>query len=659
MNALEQLLTATLVVASAGVAALILSRKPRRATLVATLGAVAGCAVGFCAALRALGASGPSQVGSWGIPGGAFVAGIDPLSACFLLPLFALGALCAVYGRGHLEAGALPAGALNLLIASMGLVVLARHAVLFLVAWELMTLLAFLLITFDHGDALVRRAGWVYLLASHVAFLALWALFVLLGTRAGGALDFAAFSASAPRRGASDAVILSLAFIGFGIKAGVVGLHVWLPEAHAAAPSHVSALMSGIQIKLGIYGLLRASHLVLPGPWFAIGLMLLGAAGALFGIALALQQRDLKRLLAYSSIENVGIILMALGLGFWARDRGDGGVAALAFAAAFLHMWNHAAIKGLLFLGAGSVLHGAGTKDIERLGGVLRRMPWTGRAMLVGAVAIAGLPPLNGFAGEWLLYRALSDVGRAAAAPANLAATGGAAALALVGGVATLCFVRLVGMVLLGAPREQAAANAHESPFAMRLPLGVLALACLGSTFATPVLVSGQAALIGQLLNASGPQVLAAAAFSLPLVIASAALLTSLAVGVAWLKVRLRRAEIADTWSCGYAASSARMQYTSRAFAELFTTRAFPRWLKAPLQVRLPEGTFPASASFASDASDPFTRGAYEPLLLRCGDRFSRLRVLQQGNVQIYLFYIVVTAVLALAWVALREGGPP
>jgi len=348
-----------------------------------------------------------------------------------------------------------------------------------------------------------------------------------------------------------------------------------------------------------------------------------------------------------------------LGLGFWARDRGAGGVAALAFAGAFLHLWNHAAIKGLLFLSAGSIQHGAGTKDIERLGGLLRRMPWTGRAMLLGAVAIAGLPPLNGFAGEWLLYRALSDVGRAAAAPANLAATGAAAALALVGGVALLCFVRLVGMVLLGSPREEAAAHAHESPFGMRVPLGVLALACVSSTFATPALVSGQATLIGQLLDASRPSVLAAAAFSVPLAIASAALLTTIALGMVWLETRLQRAEIADTWSCGYAAPSARMQYTGRAFAEMFTTRAFPRWLKASLQVRLPQGTFPASARFASDAIDPFTRSAYEPLFTRCGDRFSRLRVLQQGNVHIYLLYIVVTAVGALAWVAVREGARP
>ena len=640
---------------ASGVVALGFLRARRVATLVAAAGAVAGGAVGLWGALAALagGSTGDLAV-AWSVPGGRLVVGVDPLSGFFLAPLFVLGALCAVYGRRYLDERVVPAAELNLLIATMALVLVARHALVFLVAWEAMTLLAYLLVTTEHGEAEVRRAGWVYLIASHVAVVALLALFVGLGARAGGALGFDAIAAAwrAPAAGAAGLVVLAL--VGFGIKSGLVGLHVWLPEAHAAAPSHVSALMSGVLIKLGIYGILRTTLLVRPGTWLAPALMIFGVAGALLGIALALFQRDVKRVLAYSSVENVGVVLLGLGLGFWARDHGAPGLAAVAFGGGLLHVWNHAAMKGLMFLGAGSVLHGAGTKDVERLGGLLRRMPWTGTALVAGAVAIAALPPLNGFSGEWLLYRALAEVGvRGASSPA-LAAIAAAAALALAGGLAALCFVRLVGVALLGTPRSDGAAHAHESPRAMTVPLVVLAGACFAAALAAPALVSLQAGLLAQLAGAGAPDVSAAAGLLRPVVGLDAALAAAIALAAALLAGRVRRAAAAETWGCGYAAPTARMQYTGRAFSELFTTRVLPRWLRGPLHVRAPQGPFPASAELSSDPSDPVTRGVYEPLLVRWGNRFAQLRFLQQGNVHIYILYIVVTAIVALAWLAAR-----
>jgi hydrogenase-4 component B len=639
--------------AASGVLALFLARAPRPGVSVAALGAVAGGLAGAWGSLAALLSGETRELAlSWHVPGGAFVVGIDPLSAFFLAPLFVLGALCAVYGASYLGPRPVAAAKLDLLLASMALVLLARQALLFLVAWEAMTLLAYLLVTLDHGEAEVRRAGWVYLIASHAATAALLVLFLALGTRAGGKLEFAAL-AGAP--GAGVAWVLFLALVGFGVKAGVAGLHVWLPEAHAAAPSHVSALMSGVLIKLGVYGVLRVALLVSPGAGFGVALMVLGALGAFLGITLALGQRDLKRVLAYSSVENVGIILFGLGLGFWARSHGDSTLAAIAFAGALLHVWNHVAMKGLMFLGAGSVLHATGTKDLERLGGLLGRMPWTGRGLIVGAVAIAALPPLNGFAGEWLIYRGLARVGLDAAAPSSLAAIAGAAALALVGGLAALCFVRLIGVALLGSPRSDGAARAHESPRAMTVPIVVLALACMAGAFAAPGLVSMQAALLGELGAGGAAEAGAAASLLAPLVRVEVALAVAIALVGGLLARRVRHAAAAETWGCGYAAPTARMQYSARSFSELLTTRVLPSWSRGSLRVQPPRGAFPARSSFASDATDPLTRRAYEPFVARWGDRFARLRFLQQGNVHIYLLYIVATTIVALAWVAARE----
>ncbi|HEX9640375.1 MAG TPA: proton-conducting transporter membrane subunit [Candidatus Krumholzibacteria bacterium] len=656
MSNLTLVLIATGVIAGTGVLALLLFRVPRVATSIAVVGALVGGAVGLWAVVAVLLGGFAAEVSTpWAVPGGGMVVGIDPLSAFFLAPLFVLGALCAVYGRSYLGPLVTQAAELNLLLAAMALVLVARHGLLFLVAWETMTLLAYLLVTFDHGEAEVRRAGWVYLIASHVAVVALFALFLALGTRTGGSLDFASF-ADAWRISPSGAWgILALALVGFGVKAGIVGLHVWLPEAHAAAPSHVSALMSAVLIKLGLYGILRMTLLVSPVAWFGAVLMLLGVIGALLGIALALNQRDLKRILAYSSVENIGIVLIGMGLGFWAQARGDALLSAIGFAGGFLHIWNHAAMKGLMFLGAGSVLHSTGTKDVERLGGLLVRMRWTGRAMILGSVAIAGLPPLNGFTGEWLLYRGLTQVGVGEATPSNLLAMGGAAALALVGGLAVLCFVRLVGVVLLGAPRGDGAAHAHESPAGMTAPMWILAAVCIAGAVTAPILVLAQTSVVTELYPAAGLDIAATSSFLAPLVVVNVVLFCVIALAMALVAWRVDRTRLVETWGCGYAAPTPRMQYSARGFSEFLTARALPRWLRGQMRVRPPEGTFPSGATFASDMGDPLTRGIYEPLLVRAGHLFARLRFLQQGNLHVYLIYVLAAVVGGLTWVAVRN----
>ena len=574
--------------------------------------------------------------------------------------LLVLGASCAVYGAFYLaprtdrarRAGP-PAALFNLLLAAMLAVVLARDAIVLLIAWEAMTLTSYLLVSHDHHEPAVRRAGWVYLIAGHLSVGCLLALFILLGERAGG-LGFAELAARPAAGGAAVAALL-LALGGFGTKAGLVPLHVWLPEAHAAAPSHVSALMSGILIKLGVYGLLRTMAFVEPAAWWGPSLAAIGAVSALVGIALALYQRDLKRALAYSSIENVGVIVLGLGVGSWAAYDHHPRIAALALAGAVLHLWNHAMMKGALFLGAGGLLHATGTRDLERMGGLLHRLPRTGALIAIGAVAIAGLPPLAGFTSEWLMYRGLIDggLGPAIGAGPVLWMLAAITALAGVGVLAALCFVRIVGIALLGQPRSEAAARAHEPGPGMVVPIAVLVAGVVAMPFVAPWLIAALGPAIDQIAHA--PLATAAARDALaPIAWLCAALCAALAMG--WLAMRrlAARARRDDTWGCGYAAPTPRMQYTSGSFAESML-QLLPRALRARTAVRRDAVPFPRAGELVSDRDDPFTRSGYEPLFDRLGKRFARLRWVQQGITHLYVLYIVVTVIGVLAAVAVHD----
>ncbi|HEY4999558.1 MAG TPA: proton-conducting transporter membrane subunit, partial [Usitatibacter sp.] len=363
------LLIALAILGGTGVLALGAGRSPRLAAGIAALGTVVAAVVGLGPAIESLrGGEAVVTTVPWALPSGAVQIGIDPLTSFFLVPLLIMGALCGVYGFFYMQAhwtrraAGPPAFFFDMMLASMVLVLLARGAVVLLVAWEVMTLTSYVLVAFEHEEAEVRRAGWVYLIAGHVGVAFLVGFLLVLGRHAGG-LEFAAY-ASKPAGGAFAVLVFVLAVIGFGVKAGIVPLHVWLPEAHAVAPSHVSALMSGVLIKLGLYGILRTLTFMSPTSWPGPVLLGLGVIGGLLGISLALYQRDMKRALAYSSIENVGVMLIGIGLGWWAAQTGHPRIAALGFCGGLLHLWNHVLMKGLMFLGAGSVLHGAGTKDL-------------------------------------------------------------------------------------------------------------------------------------------------------------------------------------------------------------------------------------------------------------------------------------------------------
>ena len=369
---------------------------------------------------------------------------------------------------------------------------------------------------------------------------------------------------------------------------------------------------------------------------------------------MALYQRDMKRVLAYSSVENMGIITIGVGLAFWRAREGDFLLAALGACGALLHVWNHVVMKGLMFLCAGSVLHGSGTKDMEKLGGLMKRMPRTGLAMVVGAVAIAGLPPLNGFVSEWLIYMGLmgGDVTRAGSV--SVAALLGTGLLAAIGGMAALCFIRLVGIVLLGEGRSQAAQHAHESSFGMRAPMGVLVVFSVAMAISPGVLLRILTPVAGQIFGPTVAERIGLVQSSVAVLgVVNAAVWTALGLAfILWAMFRRPRTQPVETWGCGYAAPTARMQYTARSFSEFISYRLLPRSMRARIVKEIPASPFPASGSFESRCTDPLTHGVYEPFFARWADRFSRLRWIQQGALHVYLLYILIVAVAGLAWIS-------
>ena len=659
------LLVALAALIGTGLCAAALSRWPRLATAVGASGALAAFALGLGPALAALSGEALAARWPWAPPYGDLVVGLDRLSAFFLLPVLALGAVAALYGRAYLLQGKRrplgpPVLFFNLLVASLTLILIARDVMLLVLAWEAMGLTSFLVVSFEHQDESVRRAGWVYLVASQLGAMVFIAMGLLL-VREAGSTEFSVIQRMTPPGPWLSAGLFWLAVVACGVKAGFVPFHVWLPEAHAAAPSHLSAMMSGASIKVALYVLLRVLGFLPPAAFWGPALMLGGFAGALFGPSQALAQRDLKRVLAYSSIENIGLVLIGLGLGYWGAAAGLPAVAALGALAAGFHLWSHVLMKGLLFLCAGSVLHGTGTRDLEQLGGLLRRMPRTAALAILGAVAIAGLPPLIGFVGEWLLMRGLFAGGVGSHGAAGVAALLAIGALAFACALAALTFVRVVGIALLGNPRSEAAAHAHESSAGLLLPMGVLAAGCVLLSLRPGLALQPVAAFAGQVFGARVATDALALAPSLGTLGAlSAGLVVAVALVALLLVSRLPRVAAAPpTWDCGYAAPTARMQYTARSFSGFATGSILPGALAPHTRAERPLGLFPAAGALAAEEKDPLTRSWYEPFFTRVADRFTSLRWLQQGELHAYLFYILAVVVAALTWVSLRGWSAP
>lgn len=650
------LLAAIGVLVVGGLGGLIARRSRRWGTLLGVGGAVTGCLVGLVPVAAVLcGHPALSLRAPWDVPYGSLYVELDALSAFFLLPTFALSALVAVYGTEYLHHhDAESAGAswffFDLLVASMAVVVVARNGILFLVAWEVMALASFCLVTFEDDQRSVRDAGWTYLVASHLGTAFLLALFILLGREA----DSLDFDRLAP--GSAGGLFFVLALVGFGTKAGLMPFHVWLPEAHPAAPSHVSALMSGVMIKTGIYGIVRIITLLGPlPPWCGVVLIALGLVSGVLGVLFALGQHDLKRLLAYSSVENAGIIALGLGVGLVGITAGSSDVAVLGFAGGFAHVLNHTVFKGLLFLGAGAVIRATGTRDLDRLGGLQKRMPWTGLTFLTGAAAISGLPPLNGFASEFLIYLGALEGAASLGTSAAVPMLGVVAGLALIGGLVAALFAKAFGIVFLGSPRDEHAARANESGLPMRLPMQILAAGCVAMGVLSPVLVLGLSPLLRDVTGLSADAVRASlgqGARGLAAVTGcGVGLVAAVAVAAALRRWLLAGREVTTrvTWDCGYVGPSPRMQYTASSFSQPLT-HLFEPLLRSRREVLAVRGFFPRAAAFDTETPDVWRDRLYEPTVRGISRALSSFRWLQHGQVQLYVLYIALTLLVLLVW---------
>jgi hydrogenase-4 component B len=583
----------------------------------------------------------------WPTIDGLFLLRLDPLAAVFLFPLFLITGAGQLYGLGYRHPRATWINCFYPFLAGgVAMLLLAGNGVVFLIGWEIMVLASFFLVFTEQGNDETFPAGFLYLAATHTGTLALFGMFALLGGPA--CLVRLPDAGSLPAAGGT--VIFLLALFGFGFKAGVMPLHIWLPPAHAAAPSQVSALMSGVMIKTGIYGLFRIILLFREIPaWWGWLLLALGLVSGVMGVLLAIAQHDLKRLLAYHSVENIGIILIGLGAGLLGLSHGLAGLALLALAGSLLHVVNHGLFKALLFLSGGAVIRATGTRRMSAYGGLLRSMPLTGFFFLGGAVAICGLPPLNGFVSEWLIYLGLFRGGLTPSGlPGLLPAVAG---LALIGGLALLCFTKVFGLCFLGAVRAEQS-DLAEAPATMLAAMAILLAACFGIGLA-PL---GVLPLLSAALNLPGltPEKGATLLALAPVGhISLAALLLFVVLGLLIALARLRRrppSPRAATWGCGYASSLPRARYTPASFAEMIMLLF--RWaLRTRESVAKNAGMFPGRLSFASRTPDLVLDLLVLPLIAPLATAATRFRrLVQHGVLGTYLLYSALVLCLLLVF---------
>ncbi|GAB4351174.1 MAG: hydrogenase 4 subunit B [Immundisolibacter sp.] len=620
-------------------------------------GAVVGLMLAMCA-WQALGAGSCSMELPLGLPDLPIHLRLDALSAFFLLLLGSAAAAISIFSAGYFRAGEGTAPGLlalqyHLFLAAMVWVLLADDAYAFMVAWEAMALASYFLVTSQHRVPEVRRAGFLYLLLAHLGAIGLLLCF---GVMQGGSWQFTfdAMRAAQLTPGWAS-VAFALALFGFGAKAGLVPLHAWLPEAHPAAPSPVSALMSGVMLKTAVYGLLRVGFDLLGAPawqWGAV-LLAIGLLSALFGVMFAAVQTDMKRLLAYSSIENIGVICAGIGLAMLFRGTGLRAFATLALAAALFHCLNHALFKSLLFLATGSVLHATRQRSLGKLGGLIQRMPWVAWTTLVAALAIAGLPPLNGFVSEWLLLQAFMVSPQLPLPFVNMLVPVSAALLVLASALAGYVMVKFYGVIFLGRMREPQLEQAHDAGRFERTALVGLALACAGLGLLPSVLLEHLNATV-TLLVGSAPTAWGApgwlradvarhASFS-PLLFAVGIAAVMLGSFLAIRRVYHGRAARGPAWDCGYPWQDARMQDTAEGFGQPIRQIFEPLFR---IQRHLPS-PFDVAPRYQVTVEDRFWYLFYRPVARWVETIARAIGRLQQGRIAIYLLYGFATLVALL-----------
>ena len=624
------------------------------------LGAALGLGLAIVAVVALFGPT-ETRILPLGLPDLPMHLRLDPLAAVFLALIGLVAPGVSLYSAGYFREGEGTAPGLQCLqyhmfLSSMAMVVLADDAFTFMVAWETMALSSYFLVTTHHRVPEIRSAGFLYLLLAHVGAIGLLLCF---GVLQGGSWHFT-FDAmrNANLSPTWVSVAFALALFGFGAKAGLVPMHVWLPEAHPAAPSPVSALMSGVMLKTAVYGFVRVSFDLLSDTQWTWGaaVLALGALTGLFGAVFAAVQTDMKRLLAYSSIENIGIIFSGLGLALLYRGMGMAALCALALAATLYHCLNHAQFKSLLFLATGSVLHATGQRNLGKLGGLIHRMPWVASLALVGTLAMAGLPPLNGFVSEWLLLQSYLFTPTLPHNLVNMLVPLGAAAFALTLALAAYVLVKFYGVVFLGRSREPSLAQAHDAGMLERMGMTWLAALCIGLGLFPVVVLRALDQVNQSLLGATlGDQ--AASWWAIVPVAADRASYSPLAFGagiaisitISFLLVRRLyhgRIRRSPAWNCGFPDQTPRMQDTAEGFGQPIR-HIFGPFFR--IQRRLPT-PFDAAPKYALHLADRWWDWLYTPIVRVVETVAHWVSYLQQGRISLYLMYSFATLLILLAF---------
>ncbi|VVB93316.1 F(420)H(2) dehydrogenase subunit L [uncultured archaeon] len=605
----------------------------------------------------------------------AFDIFVDKLSAFFILVISIAAFAVSIYSIGYAKEyfGKKNIGYLgflyNIFILSMVLVVSSNNVVMFLIVWELMSIASYFLVIFEHEKAEIRKAGFIYIVMTHMGT-GFIILSLLILASSSGSFSFAAFhsSGSAMPPHLKDLAFL-FALIGFGAKAGIVPLHIWLPYAHPAAPSNVSALMSGVMIKTAIYMLIRISFDFLGADvlWWGILLLIVASASALLGVMYALMEHDMKRLLAYHSVENIGIILIGVGVSMIFVASGHPELAIFGLIAGLYHTINHAVFKSLLFMGAGSLIYSTHTRNIEEMGGLLKRMPWTGLFFLIGSISISALPPFNGFVSEWLTFQAQLLGINLTDNILKIAVLSSSAALALTSALAAACFVKAFGISFLAIPRSPHAEHAREVPGTMLFGMGILSLLCiiLGifALYFIPVLDTIAAPLVGAvaikpIYNISPATMFPLAGnistmwlFLLLFIILPFPFLLALVIGG---RTSARKYE---TWGCGQPSVTGRNEYTATAFSKPIRMW-FGNIYRSHREIQTTYGGSPFFKDrfiFDTQIEPIFEKYLYSPVTWLALTISRLMRIIQTGSIHLYLLYILVTLVIALIYVG--SGG--
>jgi hydrogenase-4 component B len=593
----------------------------------------------------------------WQLPFATFTAACDSLSLFFIVPLLILALCGALYGPRYMDehhADRTHWLFYSLLIAGMIGVLIARNAVLFLLAWEVMSLASYFLVISDHKEESNIKAGWIYFITAHIGTAFLLVLFFTLASIS-GSFDFSAWASFTFSERQAN-IIFILALIAFGLKAGFIPFHVWLPLAHPAAPSHVSALMSGIMIKMGIYGILRIMTYLTPyHAWWGFLFIGIGAVSGILGVLFAIGQHNMKKLLAYSSVENIGIIFLGIGLGIIGCVFNAPTIALFGFAGGLLHIVNHSLFKGLLFLGAGAVIRQTGSGELDHLGGLIKSMPRTAALLLIGAIAICGLPFFNGFISEIIIYAGSIQGAILPAQPVvSMSCFVVIVSLALIGGLATACFTKIFGIVFLGEPRTAFAQNKEDVPVSMLLGMGILGGLCILIGLGSPLVFSYLIHPVFLLSNNTVPAdagLLYSLTVTVSILLAGCALLI---IGIFLVKKMLDRKKSVisetGTWDCGYATSDPTIQYTASSF-----TAPVVDFFKRPLAHREDMeqsiAYFPTEKwKFHTSVTDWFLYRLCAPAFQSCDRFFASFRWFQSGKSGQYVLYIAITVLGLIVW---------